>query len=272
MSTPEDRSAATSEDGRRPATSDSSVLVLEKGVRIVDCFTPQRPHLSMGDLRRLTGMPASTVARLVRTLVSLDLLEKVDDHYRIGLRVLGWTGSATAGSGFIESATREAARLRDLTGETAGLFIPRGTTRVAVVVKLAKRSIICSWHVGQLLPMHSGAGGKVFIAHDDHLLSAVLVGANGGAGIQLTPQLEAQLSLAREQGWILAEQEREVGLSSVAAPVFDATGHVIATLGIGGPSFRVNQQTVRELGPMVAEVASSISKDRGHDTPSLRST
>lgn len=242
----------------------SSVLVLEKAVRLLDCFTPERAHLSIGELHHLTGMPLSTVARLVNTLVSLELIHKSGDSYGIGLRVLTWTAAATAGSDLLEAANDVAARLRDQTGETAGMYIARGTTRVAVVVKLSKQSILFRGYVGQLMPMGAGAAGKVFLAHDSHLLSAVLVEMSHGAGVEISPQLEAQLMLVREQGWILTEQEREDGLNSLAAPVFDSTGAVVAALGIGGPSFRLNATSAQEFGPLVAEAAASLSSTLGY--------
>lgn len=250
-----------------------SVLVLEKAVKLLDCFTPERTHLTVGDLHRLTGVPVTTVARLVATLTALELLQKDGDSYRVGLRVLSLTAAATAGADLLEAADQAAARLRDQTGETAGMYIPRGTTRVAVVVKLSTQSIIFRGYVGQLMPMRSGAAGKVFLAHDRHLLSAVLVEMNEGAAVETPPQLEAQLTLTREQGWILTEQEREKGLNSLAAPVFDSTGAVVAALGIGGPSFRLNAESARDFGPLVAAEAAAISKGSGYrpKTPTQQS-
>lgn len=242
----------------------TSVLVLEKAVKLLDCFTPERYQLSVGELHRLTGVPVTTVARLVNTLTALDLLQKQGDSYRVGLRVLSLTAAATAGSDLLEAADGAATRLRDQTGETAGVNVPRGTTRVAVVVKLSTRSIIFRGHVGQLMPMRFGAAGKVFLAHDQHLLSAVLVEMNEGAGVEMPPKLEAQLSLVREQGWILTEQEREAGLNSLAAPIFDSSGKVVASLAIGGPSFRLNTESAREFGPLVAEEALTLSSRFGY--------
>jgi len=59
---------------------------MEKAVRVLDCFSPEHTQLSVSDLRRLTGMPHSTVARLVRTLVASELLQRTGDDYSVGLR------------------------------------------------------------------------------------------------------------------------------------------------------------------------------------------
>jgi len=161
----------------------------------------------------------------------------------------------------------ELAHLRDVTGETTGLYIRRGTTRVAVIVKLSSRSIIYRSDVGQLMPMHLGAAGKVFMAHDERVLNAVLVEAAeqapGGSRIALDRQLE----FVRANGWILTEEEREAGLNSMAAPVFDASGTVVAAIAVGGPSFRLDRAAAETFGPLVAESARALSRRLGHGGP-----
>lgn len=244
--------------------SQSSILVMEKAVRVLDCFSPQHTRLSLSDIRRLTGMPNSTVARLVRTLVASDLLQRTGDDYCVGLRVLSWASAASAGSELLVAAEPVAAQLRDVTGETTGLYIRRGTTRVAVIVKLSPRSIIYRSDVGQLMPMHLGAAGKVFMAHDERVLNAVLVDTLDQAPGDSRVALDRQLDFVRANGWLLTEEERETGLNSMAAPVFDATGSVVAAIAVGGPSFRLDQEAAEEFGPLVAEAARALSRRLGY--------
>ncbi|MFF4053901.1 IclR family transcriptional regulator [Streptomyces chartreusis] len=242
-----------------------SILVMEKAVRVLDCFSPDHTRLSLSDIRRLTGMPNSTVARLVRTLVASDVLQRTGDDYCVGLRVLGWASAASAGSDLLVAADPVVAHLRDVIGETAGVYIRRGTTRVAVLVKLSQRSIVYRGDVGQLMPMHLGAAGKVIMAHDEQVLNAVLVETAdqtpGGSRIALDRQLE----FARTNGWLLTEEEREAGLNSLAAPVFGASGTVVAAIALGGPSFRLNRAAAEEFGPLVAGSAHALSRRLGYD-------
>ncbi|GAA1827067.1 IclR family transcriptional regulator [Pseudonocardia ailaonensis] len=249
-----------------------SILVMEKAVRVLDCFSPEHTRLSLSDIRRLTGMPNSTVARLVRTLVASELLQRTGDEYCVGLRVLSWATAASAGSDLLVAAEPVAAHLRDLTGETTGLYIRRGTTRVAVVVKLSPRSIIFRCDVGQLAPVRAGAGGKVFMAYDERVLNAVLVESAEQAPGDSRSALDLQLEFVRANGWLLTEEERETGLNSIAAPVFDASGAVVAAVAVGGPSFRVDRPMAEKYGPMVAESAQALSRRLGHGGASGRST
>ncbi|MFH8446006.1 IclR family transcriptional regulator [Streptomyces sp. NPDC018026] len=248
-----------------------SILVMEKAVRVLDCFTTDHTRLSLSDIRRLTGMPNSTVARLVRTLVASDVLQKTGDDYCVGLRVLGWASAASAGSDLLVAAEPVAARLRDVTGETAGVHVRRGTTRVAVIVKLSRRSIIYRGDVGQHMPMHAGAAGKVIMAYDERVLNAILLETADQVPGRSRIALDRQLEFVRANGWLMTEEEREPGLNSLAAPVFDASGAIVAALGIGGPSFRLDRATAEDFGPLVADSAHALSRRLGYGgTPAER--
>lgn len=209
-------------------------------------------------------MPNSTVARLVRTLVASELLQRTGDDYCVGLRVLSWASAASAGSDLLVAAEPVAAQLRDVTGETTGLYIRRATTRVAVIVKLSPRSIIYRSDVGQLMPMHLGAAGKVFMAHDERVLNAVLVDTLDQAPGEARRALDRQLEFVRAHGWLLTEEEREAGLNSMAAPVFDASGAVVAALAVGGPSSRLDRAAAEKFGPLISESARALSRRLGY--------
>src|SRR3954465_12989377 len=103
-----------------------SILVMEKAVRVLDCFSPGQTRLSVSDIRRMTGMPNSTVARLVRTLVASELLQRTGDEYCVGLRVLGWASAASAGSDLLVAAAPVAAHLRDAARAQAGAYTRPG--------------------------------------------------------------------------------------------------------------------------------------------------
>ncbi|MTE16818.1 IclR family transcriptional regulator [Nocardia aurantiaca] len=243
-----------------------SILVLEKCVRVLDCFTPDRPKLPISDIRKLTGLPSTTATRIVQTLVSSDLLQRDGDMYRLGLRVLAWTASATAGSELIAAAKPVVENLRDLTGESSGVYIRRGIARVAVAVELSRQSIIYQANVGQVMPVHAGSSGKVFMAFDPRALAAVLEQEAGGippATIANRVRLQEELAEIRERGWAYTQEEREKGLNSIAAPVYDHTGEIAATLSIGGPAFRLTPEAAREFGPLTAQFARGLSRRLG---------
>ena len=229
---------------------------------ILDCFTQGHPRLRASDIHLLTGLPTSTVARTLATLVDENLLQRQDNWYTVGLRVTAWSAAASAGSDLIRVATPLLERLRDDTGESCGLYVRQGAQRVSVLQAESRQSIIYRGAVGQVMPLNAGAAGKVFMAFDPEAFPVAL-----DAGLEaFTPRtitdpalLEEQLAQARRQGWTFSEEEREFGLNSIAAPVSGPTGAIVAAVAVGGPSFRLTAETAREIAEMTCRCADSIS-------------
>jgi IclR family transcriptional regulator, acetate operon repressor len=246
---------------------EGSVRVLERAGMVLDCFTPAQPRLQIADIRRKTGLPATTVERIVRTLLAQSLLEREGDEYRLGLRVLVWQAPAAAGSDLIAAAGPIVEQVRDHTGESTGVYVRQGAQRVGVVVATSTHSIIYRGYVGQVMPLHAGSAGKVFMAFDAAALdAAVRAGLPAITSATTTDRaaLDDELAGVRERGWAHTSGDREVGLSSIAAPVFGADGSVVAALAVGAPTFRLTYEVAVEYGPLVVTAAMSLSQRLGY--------
>ena len=97
-------------------SNSNNLLVLAKISRILDAFSLSRPVLSLADIREHTGMPTSTVQRLVANLMSQGFLDREDDAYRIGVRMAYWAAPATRGMDIIDVVSPLLKTLRDTTG------------------------------------------------------------------------------------------------------------------------------------------------------------
>lgn len=241
----------------------SSVQVVRKSARILDCFSATTPRLRAADIVQATGLPTSTVARILRTLVGENLLQRQGQEYSIGLRVTAWSAAAKAGSDLIAAAGPHVTALRDLCRESCGIYVRQGASRVSVLSAESTHSIIYRGYVGQILPLQAGAAGKVFMAYDDQALAAALDdGLKAFTPHSVTDRqvLDKELDLVRERGWAFAEEEREVGLNSLAAPIFGPSGTIVAALAVGAPSFRLTAATVESLADDVTASAGAISR------------
>ena len=240
-----------------------SVLVIQKSARVLDCLAGAGRPLRASEIRELTGLPMTTVARLLRTLLAEDLLRREGPHYSIGLRVTAWAHAASAGSDLIACAEPLISELRDSSGETAGLYISQGPNRVCVLLKESGQPIAYRSMPGQVRPMHGGAAGRIFMAFDPSARQAVLdagLPAHTSKTITDPEGLEAQLEQVRRQGWAFVAGERELGLNTVAAPVFDPAGHLVAAVAVSGPSFRMTRQQTGRLADLVTGCAEEISR------------
>jgi DNA-binding IclR family transcriptional regulator len=122
---------------------------------------------------------------------------------------------------------------------------------------------------GRRVPVHTTSSGKVLLAHlaeDD--LERVLAAASPLA--QMTPRsitdpraLRTELARVRARGWSEAVEEREVGVASIAAPIQDATGTVVAAISIGAPAARMGAQQRRRLAEVVVEAGEAASRRLG---------
>lgn len=246
---------------------ENSVRVLERACQVLDCFTRQRPRLQIADIREITGLPATTAARIVRTLVAQELLQRDGNDYRLGLRVMVWTAPAAAASDLLAASGPTVEQIRDVTRETTGIYVRRGASRVSVSIVLSDLSVIYNGYVGQVMPLHAGAAGKVFMAYDAAARNAALQ-AGLTTYTQNTPTdpaaIDAQLTEARSAGWVFSAEEREAGLNSLAAPIFDSDGHIAAAIAIGGPSLRLTPRAASEFGPVILAAGLAISRRLGY--------
>jgi DNA-binding IclR family transcriptional regulator len=240
-----------------------SVLVIQKSARVLDCLAGAGTPLRASEIRERTGLPTTTVARLLRTLLAEELLQRDGPYYSIGLRVTAWANAASAGSDLIACAEPLISQLRDSSGETAGLYISQGPNRVCVLLKESGQPIAYRGRPGQVRPMHGGATGRIFMAFDPSARRAVLdagLGAHTSKTITDPEALEAQLEQVRQQGWAFVAGERDVGLNTVAAPVVDPAGHVVAAVAVSGPSFRMSRPQAGRLAELVTGCAQEISR------------
>lgn len=254
---------------REPRGASAPLLVLSKVSDILDCFSLEEPEPTLQQIVRSTGLPASTCQRLVQNMVREGFLDRDGDQYRIGIRLVRWSAPGTIGLDIVRTVRPILHRLRDETGETACLYVRDGVHRTVVAVADTRHVVMRPFHVGQVMPIHAGAPGKIFLAFDPEARAAL----QSQELTRFTPAtpvtwaaLDEQAAQAREQGFFAAFGERNVDVGSISAPVFDHTGELAAVLGLGFPLQRVHPDDVARLGPAVALAAREASAAMGYDT------
>jgi DNA-binding IclR family transcriptional regulator len=245
----------------------SSTLVLSKVTRILNCFTVEHPEPTLHELVRRTGLPASTCQRLVTDLTLEGFLDRVGDRYRIGVALVRWATPGTLGLDVVRLVQPVLDDLRDRTGETACLYARDSVFRTVIAVAQTRHVVMRPFLVGQVMPIHAGAPGKIFLAFDPSA-RAELVGARLARFTDSTPtslaSIDRQCAAAREQGYFAAFGERHEDVGSIAAPVFDHRGELAAVIGLGFPLQRVGPAREAELAPAIVEGARLASAAMGY--------
>jgi IclR family transcriptional regulator, acetate operon repressor len=252
--------------GSTGAGSATPVLVLRKITQILRAFSIQRPELTLQQITRATGLPSSTCQRLVRNLVLEGFLDRDGDHYRIGLDFVQWAAPGTFGLDLVALTRPSLQRLRDSTGETACLYVRHGPLRTVISIAESRHPIIRLFALGMAMPLHAGSAGKVLLAWDRTARQDAV-----GHGLSRFTEhtivdidvLTEQLAAIRKAGYATSFEERDIGASSISAPVFGLDGEIKAALGIGAPIQRLGPAEVPRWAPAVVEAAGEASRCLG---------
>lgn len=241
---------------------------LERGLRLLGCFSRDRPVLGLGDLMRTLDLPRSTVFRLARTLESMGFLQRVDggQGYRLGAAVLGLGFEYLATIELPEIARPALEKLRDETGASTHLAI-RDHDEIVYVGRYPSRSALTSnIRVGSRLAAHASSMGRTLLADlDDDALDALYAGRTLQRFTDQTPAdlaaLRALLRADRRQGYVVSRSFFERGVVSVAAPVRDLTGRAVAAINVTAAAEAIEPAVLEgAVKDRVCEAARSISR------------
>ena len=211
--------------GKGEATS--GVGVLDKAVGILSFLATDGPA-SLAGVVEGTGLARPTAYRLLSALEAHHLVARGEGRYALGMRLLGWGSGVSAGAGLVGAARPALSALRDSTGESTQLYVREGDARVCVATVERATGLKTTVPVGAVLPLVLGSAGKVLLAWAEDRDAFP-----GGPG-------PAVLEGVRHRGWAESVAEREEGVASVSAPVFQG-GRVVAAIGASGPIARLGE-------------------------------
>ncbi len=220
------------------------------------------------DLARGLDVHKSTAFRLVATLESHGLVEQTEDRgkYRLGVGLLRLAGATTARLDVVQEARPLCRKLAADTGETVNIAVL--ADRAALYLDQIAGSSALQPHnwVGQHIPLHATSNGKVLLGGlDDERLTELLGSLPAYTDMTITrkSRLREEVERAREQGYAVAVDELEIGLTAVAAPIRNAHGDVIASMSVSGPTFRLGGDRVSEVVKQLVEAAEEVSHRLG---------
>lgn len=212
--------------------------VLLKAFEVLGAFSPGRRVLTLAEIARRSGLPKSTVHRVLAMLVSLGAVEQAAGGYRVGLRMF------SLGTLPPEAALREAAmpHLEDLhrvTGQTLHLAVLRDADVVYLEKLPGRRGIATPALIGDRLPANCTAVGKAMLAFAGDEVLASLTSAplrrRTGGSLASAQQLRSQLDAIRRDGFATDREESAMGLACVAVPVL-AGDRAVAAISVAFPA------------------------------------
>ncbi|AXI00244.1 IclR family transcriptional regulator [Sporosarcina sp. PTS2304] len=240
---------------------------LERGLLVIQAFSHEHPSLTVSEAAKITSLSRPAVRRILLTLESLGYVQSIDGHYSLTSRILS-LGYAYMSSKNIWSIVHPHMReLVEQTGESTSISVLDGTEIVYVARIPTKRIMMISLDVGSRLPAYATSMGQVLLAHLppaelDNYLAHTTITPLTNRTIESQSQLRERLSQIKIDGWAFVEQQLEEGLSSLAAPIRNHEGKVIAAINISSNADRINKEVVENhFLPKLLETAEKISID-----------
>ncbi|MEV5436924.1 IclR family transcriptional regulator C-terminal domain-containing protein [Streptomyces sp. NPDC052682] len=238
------------------------VRSFERGLAVIRAFDADHPALTLSEVARACDLTRAAARRFLLTLADLGYVHSDGRLFRLTPRVLELGYSYLASLTLPEIAEPHLERLVAQVGESSSLCVLDGDDIVYVARVPTRRIMTVSVTVGTRFPAHVTSVGRIMLAHlPPQELDARLARTELRP---LTPRtitsehaLRAELRRVRRQGHALVDQELEEGLRSVAAPVRDRDGDVVAGVNIAVHAGRTSVESVRRdlLPHLVATVA-----------------
>lgn len=250
--------------------SEPPIQSVSRALDLLEFVIRSSRECSVKELASSLGLHVSTVSRLLATLRLHGFLSQNSEtgHYAGSYKILELSSLVAKKIKLRELAAPYLYKLMESSGETANLAVLDGT-EVVFVESVENTSIVtASSRVGRRLPLHSTAAGKVFLGFMEDpfpLLARTELKRYTPKTITTIEALAAELERVRREGYAVDNEEQEVGLRCVAAPVRKSRGEVVAAVSISGPTVRLSEDRMPVVIPIVIQAAQDISKKLGFD-------
>jgi IclR family pca regulon transcriptional regulator len=222
--------------------------------------------MTLAQVAKRTDLTRATARRFLYTLIDIGYMDTDGREFWLTPRVLELGFAYLSSLGIPEIATPHLQRLTQQVNESSSVSILDGSDIVYVARVPMRRIMTVAISVGTRFPAYATSMGRVLLAGlepDD--LNQVL---DTTSFVPLTPQtvtsreeLTRGLDEIREQGWAFVDQELEIGLRSIAAPIFDARGRVVAAANVSLGANRFSSDAVKDFLPALLDATGRISED-----------
>jgi len=249
------------------ARNSDYVQTLARGLAVIRAFSAERPELTLSDVAKETGLTRATSRRFLLTLAELGYVRAYGRHFMLTPRVLELGFAYLSSLSLPELAQPHLERLVAEVQESASVAVLDGTDVVYVSRVATRRIMRVAINIGTRFPALTTSMGRVLLAGArDGLVDAML---NTIEPVAFTPftitdpdLLRAEIEKVEEQGWSFVDQELEEGLRSIAVPIRDHAGMVVAAMNVSSHTSRTDLDSAqRDLLPPLRAAALRVEAD-----------
>lgn len=239
---------------------------IAKAVTLLNCFSYEKPRLRLKEVSALTGISQPTAYRMLSTLKSFNLIAQQEGYYSLGAGFLKYEGIVLNSMEIRRIGLPYMEELSNNLRINVSLAL---IDNMEVVYVARAETPYCAYgyfHIGMRRPVYCTALGKVLVCKSQEIVSEVFKhGVRRYTLNTITDKQEflKEIEKVSLQGYAVDYEEWSNGINCLAAPLYDATGHIVAGLSISGPTSIYTNEKILEFVPFLMEYAHRISARMG---------
>lgn len=239
--------------------NDTGIRAVDRALSILDCFSKNENSFSLTELSRKAELSPSTTLRVLDTLEQRHYLYRDPSslRYYLGYRLAQISNIAFENMELTRLAQPEMEELNREFDESVGIYLLEGIVRVCMARVESTQRMRSVYSIGSQQPLTRGASGRVILAYQPEEMIESLLATDPFT-------TKDELAKVRKAGVAVSMGEREKGLVSVSAPLFNATMACIGALFISSPMVRTSSELIETMKDSVRLHAQNISKQMGY--------
>jgi DNA-binding IclR family transcriptional regulator len=241
---------------------------LRNACRILKLLGSSPDGFKAADIGRRLGIPVTTTLRIMTTLHLEGLVRKNGAHFELGPVLIQLGNASLAGTEIRTAALPVLEMLTAQTDETSHLAIPCDDRSLVVAVQDSPHPLRAASRPGFLAELHCSSTGKTFLAFLHHARLAEFY-----SNMRLTKrtvhtlttlsEIRRECELIRKRGFSLDDEEFNLGVRCLAAPVYGSEGTVVAAIGITAATVRFTKERIPGMAAAVTAAAGELSRLMG---------
>lgn len=251
----------------REGTGPDFIEALARGLEVIAAFRPHQPVMSLSDVAVATGLARPTARRILLTLRDLGYVRAEGAGFALTPRVLDLGVAYVRSMGLWDVARPHLTRLSERTGESCSVAQLDGSDIVYVARVAVPRIVALTVQIGTRFPALPTSLGKVLLAAlcPDEVDAVLAEPSRSGLTPRWQPdrdEREAALREVRARGWALTDEQLALGIRSVAAPLRDGAGRVVAAVNVNTHAAETSlEHLIDHHLPLLLHTAGEISAD-----------
>lgn len=252
------------------AVKREQVTSVDRALTILELLAEKNQGVSTSDLSRRVRIPKSSMSYLLRTLVARGYVRRDPEtgHHTLGIRLLSLGGQAMQGLELRDIAMPHLRHVVERTHlDTHLAILDHGDAVYVERIESPGFIKMATWIGRRMVPHVTGVGKALICCHEraavEELLAIHPLRPITPKTITTLPRLMAELEKTRQRGYAIDDEEHEARVRCIAAPVFAATGEVVAAIGVSGTVGQISDDALPKIGNLIRSTALKFSGQLG---------